>query len=161
MPEWVIFRATALSRNTPARFGDWGADRASRLPKPRLDQDRERPGYLCGPRVGGLAASSPAVLGDRRCWFSGEEICSAGKIGSKRYACAYCQQNRAEIPRVIRVMRVATHATSGKRCGSSRISSIFAGWSWLQGKRPHLAIRDKSNPEKSGAQHYCRTHGIL
>jgi len=30
--------------------------------------------------VGGLAASSPAVLGDRRCWFSGEEICSANGL---------------------------------------------------------------------------------
>src|SRR5262249_41365786 len=117
--------ATALSRNTPARFGDWGAEQTSRLPKPRLD--RERPGYLCGPRVGGLAASSPAVLGDRRCGSRGRRFAALVNQVANGMPAPVVNKIEREIPRVLRVMRVATEDSSRKRRGSSRISSIFVG----------------------------------
>jgi hypothetical protein len=49
-------------------------------------KEGEWPGYEWGPRWGADGSSSPALLGDRRCFVSGEEIASATSQPSKHCA---------------------------------------------------------------------------
>jgi hypothetical protein len=100
--------------------------------------------------VGGLAASSPAVLGDRRCWFSGEEICSADGLVSKRCARASRQQNRA------RNTANSSRNARGERgfaVGEAQISANFKHFcnvEFASGNCPHLAIRDSEVSARNG-----------
>jgi hypothetical protein len=95
--------------------------------------------------VGGLAASSPAVLGDRRCWFSGEEICSADGLEANGVPALVVNKIERKISWTLRVMRAATEAL---RFPGVRILANFKHFRDVEcasGKCPHLAIRDRLN----------------
>jgi hypothetical protein len=111
--------------------------------------------------VGGLAASSPAVLGDRRCWFSGEEICSADGLQANPVPALVVNKIEREMSRTLRVMRAATEALRFRGCGSSRISSIFATGNSLQANAAVGNSRQIEPARGTGAQHHCCTHEIL
>jgi hypothetical protein len=93
--------------------------------------------------VGGLAESNPAVLGDRR-WFSGEEICSAVRLGSKRCARRRNKQIKVFIFEAVRFLRECCASFARSLDEYARILRPFA---YCYGSFPQdslLAIRDSS-----------------